>query len=64
MFGIAENVTGVIQNSIKQWKTELTIIGWSVYQKKNLSGGEPFSITVCIGTDPTNTGVEESKSRI
>lgn len=24
MFGIAENVTGVIQNSMKQWKTELT----------------------------------------
>ena len=23
MFGIAENVTGVIQNSMKQWKTEL-----------------------------------------
>ena len=25
MFGIAVNVTGVIQNSMKQWKTELTV---------------------------------------
>ena len=42
MFGIAENLSGIIQNSMKQWKTGLTagnqVLG-EVYKERNLSGG-------------------------
>lgn len=42
MFGIAENLSGIIQNSVKQWNTGLTagnqVLG-EVYKERYLSGG-------------------------
>ena len=65
MFGIAENLMGVTQNSLKQWKTELTTgnqvlgeecIQRGIFQGDNLS---PLLIVLALH-DPTNAGVEES----
>ena len=40
--GIAENLLGIIQNRMKQWKTGLTAgnqVLEEVYKERNLSGG-------------------------
>ena len=46
MFGIAKNLTGVVQNSMKQWKTELTAgIKKGIFQGLSLS---PFPFALAL----------------
>ena len=51
MFGIAENVTGVIQNIMKQWKTEMT------------AGNQYIGPKVCIKRAP-NENIVQNHSNI
>ena len=65
MFGIAENLMGVTQNSLKQWKTELTtgsqVLGEECIKRGIFQGDSLSPLLIVLALhDPTNTGVEES----
>ena len=65
MFGIAQNMVGLIQNNIKQRKTVLTTGGEAlgeVHIRRGIFQGDSLSSLLCdIGHPGTNTRATKSK---
>ena len=64
MFGVAENIKGVLNESIEKWCTDLICAGdqfrQSEIEKGNISRKQFVTIVVCTGSNTRDNGSAKS----